>query len=210
MLADRAAHPARPHRLRPRAARGSARVPRDVRRRPGVRRRTHHHRVRRRAAGGADHPDRGHAEELFALGAAVGVPQVQEHRQLDRARAAPAAPLPRRPGRLADAGRPGARVPRRPSTLRRRLEAEGGTYQSAKDDLRRDAAIHHLCHSRLSIAEISTLLGFQEPSAFHRAFKKWTGSQPGEYRALRADGMSAPGADATARRPATAPALLSG
>lgn len=97
-----------------------------------------------------------------------------------------------------------------PSTLRRRLEAEGGTYQSAKDDLRRDAAIHHLCHSRLSIAEISTLLGFQEPSAFHRAFKKWTGSQPGEYRALRADGRSAPGADAAARWPATAAALLSG
>ncbi|MDP1790499.1 MAG: AraC family transcriptional regulator, partial [Methylibium sp.] len=96
-----------------------------------------------------------------------------------------------------------------PSTLRRRLEAEGGTYQSAKDDLRRDAAIHHLCHSRLSIAEISTLLGFQEPSAFHRAFKKWTGSQPGEYRALRSDGASAPGA-VSARRPATAQAALSG
>lgn len=97
-----------------------------------------------------------------------------------------------------------------PSTLRRRLEAEGGTYQSAKDDLRRDAAIHHLCHSRLSIAEISTLLGFQEPSAFHRAFKKWTGSQPGEYRTLRAEAVSAPGAGPVARRPAAEQALLSG
>lgn len=74
-----------------------------------------------------------------------------------------------------------------PSTLRRRLEAEGATYQSVKDALRRDAAIHHLCHSRLSIAEIAALLGFQEPSAFHRAFKKWSGSQPGEYRTLRGE-----------------------
>jgi AraC-like DNA-binding protein len=69
-----------------------------------------------------------------------------------------------------------------PSTIRRRLEAEGSTYQSLKDDLRRDAAIHHLCHSRLSITDIALQLGFQEPSAFHRAFKKWSGVQPGEYR----------------------------
>lgn len=70
-----------------------------------------------------------------------------------------------------------------PTTLRRRLEAEGTSYQGIKDQLRRDAAIHHLCHSQLAVAEISHRLGFQEPSAFHRAFKKWTGAQPGEYRA---------------------------
>lgn len=69
-----------------------------------------------------------------------------------------------------------------PSTLRRRLEAEGSSYQGIKDELRRDAAIHHLCQSTLSIAEIGSLLGFQEPSAFHRAFKKWSGVRPGEYR----------------------------
>jgi AraC-like DNA-binding protein len=69
-----------------------------------------------------------------------------------------------------------------PTTLRRRLESEGTSYQGIKDELRRDAAIYHLCHSPLSIAEIGSLLGFQEPSAFHRAFKKWSGVQPGEYR----------------------------
>jgi AraC-like DNA-binding protein len=72
-----------------------------------------------------------------------------------------------------------------PKTLRRRLEAEGTSYQGIKDELRRDAAIHHLCNTGLSIAEIGRLLGFQEPSAFHRAFKKWNGVQPGEYRAKR-------------------------
>lgn len=69
-----------------------------------------------------------------------------------------------------------------PATLRRRLEAEGTSYQALKDALRRDAAIDQLCHGSLSIAEIGHALGFQEPSAFHRAFKKWSGVQPGEYR----------------------------
>jgi AraC-like DNA-binding protein len=69
-----------------------------------------------------------------------------------------------------------------PTTLRRRLEAEGTSYQGVKDELRRDAAVHQLCGTRLSIAEIASALGFQETSAFHRAFKRWSGVQPGEYR----------------------------
>ncbi len=69
-----------------------------------------------------------------------------------------------------------------PTTLRRRLNAEGTSYQGIKDDLRRDAAIHHLCHSAMSVADIASALGFQDPSAFHRAFRKWCGAQPGEYR----------------------------
>lgn len=68
------------------------------------------------------------------------------------------------------------------ATLRRRLEAEGSSYQGIKDQLRRDAAIHLLCHSTLAVAEIGRRLGFQETSAFHRAFKKWAGVQPGAYR----------------------------
>jgi AraC-like DNA-binding protein len=73
-----------------------------------------------------------------------------------------------------------------PTTLRRRLEAEGTSYQAVKDDLRRDAAVHHLCGTRLSIAEIAVAVGFQETSAFHRAFKRWSGVQPGEYRRRQA------------------------
>ena len=53
---------------------------------------------------------------------------------------------------------------------------------SAHVELRRDAAVHQLCGTRLSIAEIASALGFQETSAFHRAFKRWSGVQPGEYR----------------------------
>jgi AraC-like DNA-binding protein len=43
-------------------------------------------------------------------------------------------------------------------------------------------AIEQLCHSTKSVAAIAAELGFAEASAFHRAFKKWTGSNPGAYR----------------------------
>jgi AraC-like DNA-binding protein len=85
-----------------------------------------------------------------------------------------------------------------PTTLRRRLEAEGTSYQAIKDDLRRDAAIHHLCGTRLSIADIASALGFHETSAFHRAFKRWSGVQPGEYRRRAGQGAPAPAAPGAA------------
>ena len=69
-----------------------------------------------------------------------------------------------------------------PSTLRRRLEDEGQSYRSILDDLRRDLAISLLSHSDKNITDIAAELGFAESSAFHRAFKKWTGTRPGEYR----------------------------
>jgi AraC-like DNA-binding protein len=69
-----------------------------------------------------------------------------------------------------------------PSTLRRRLENEGQSYRTILDNLRRDLAIALLSHSGKSIMEIANELGFAEPSAFHRAFKKWTGTCPGAYR----------------------------
>ena len=72
-----------------------------------------------------------------------------------------------------------------PQTLRRRLQDEGQGYQAIKDDLRRDIAIEYLARPDLTLIEIANLLGFSEPSTFHRAFKKWTGVAPGEYRHTR-------------------------
>jgi len=69
-----------------------------------------------------------------------------------------------------------------PATLRRRLKAEGQSYQSIKDDLRRDLAITYLSSTRKSVREIAQALGFLEPSAFHRAFKRWAHTSPGAYR----------------------------
>ena len=68
------------------------------------------------------------------------------------------------------------------ATLRRRLDEEGQSYRTIKDDLRRDLAISYLSHSNRSVTDIAEKLGFAESSAFHRAFKKWTGARPGEYR----------------------------
>jgi AraC-like DNA-binding protein len=68
------------------------------------------------------------------------------------------------------------------ATLRRRLHEDGTSYQSIKDQLRRDIAIGHLSHSKRSTMDIGLELGFSERSAFHRAFKKWTGASPGEFR----------------------------
>lgn len=71
------------------------------------------------------------------------------------------------------------------ATMRRHLKQEGYTYQSIKDDLRRDIAIGELQDSGRTIAEIAARVGFAEPSAFHRAFRKWTGMRPTDYRLAR-------------------------
>lgn len=68
------------------------------------------------------------------------------------------------------------------TTLQRRLQGEGLNFQRLKDDLRRDIAIELLSKTELSVADVSARAGFQETSAFHRAFKKWTGASPGMYR----------------------------
>jgi AraC-like DNA-binding protein len=72
-------------------------------------------------------------------------------------------------------------------TLRRRLKKEGTTFQQLKDECRRDAAMAYLGNSELSINAVAALMGFTDPSAFHRCFKKWTGQTPGEYRLAERD-----------------------
>jgi len=71
------------------------------------------------------------------------------------------------------------------ATLRRRLQQEGLTLQAIKDALRRDLAIGRLAESDESVADIAAALGFAEPSAFRRAFRKWTGVRPADYRRAR-------------------------
>lgn len=67
-------------------------------------------------------------------------------------------------------------------TLARRLGEEGTRFQAIKDELRRDVAIQRLILTRTPIALIGNELGFDDPTTFYRAFKKWTGSPPGVYR----------------------------
>jgi AraC-like DNA-binding protein len=67
-------------------------------------------------------------------------------------------------------------------TLCRHLAAEDTSFQSLKDELRRDVAIQRLIGTQDTIAAIAGDIGFDDPSAFHRAFRHWTGSTPGTYR----------------------------
>lgn len=69
-----------------------------------------------------------------------------------------------------------------PQTLRRRLKQENTSFQEIKDLLRRDLAIYYLGKQERAINDIAYLVGFTEPSTFHRAFKKWTGMTPGAWR----------------------------
>lgn len=71
------------------------------------------------------------------------------------------------------------------ATMRRRLRTEGQTYLSIKDHLRRDLAIGELQGSDRPIGLIALELGFAEPSAFYRAFQKWTGLRPSDYRRVK-------------------------
>lgn len=68
------------------------------------------------------------------------------------------------------------------ATIQRRLKTEGTSYQQLKNEIRRDTAIELLTTTTKTLQEISDELYFQDPSAFHRAFKKWTGVSPGSYR----------------------------
>ena len=69
-----------------------------------------------------------------------------------------------------------------PRSLQRRLRDEGTSFQAVREQVRHELARRYL-DDRLSISEISFLLGFSEPSAFFRAFKRWTGMTPVEARA---------------------------
>lgn len=109
-----------------------------------------------------------------------------------RSTAAPAAtstaghPPPARP-RLPEVADVAALLAVSPATLRRRLQEESTSFQRLKDAVRRDAAIAGLAAGQEPIAALAARLGFSEDTAFHRAFRRWTGTTPGAYR-LNGDG----------------------
>lgn len=72
-------------------------------------------------------------------------------------------------------------------TLQRRIEAEATSYQQILQETREQLARHYLENTALSAAEISFLLGFDEPNSFYRAFRGWTGTTPEAVRHGRSD-----------------------
>ncbi|MCI0354281.1 MAG: AraC family transcriptional regulator [Acidobacteria bacterium] len=72
-----------------------------------------------------------------------------------------------------------------PRALRNRLTQRGGNFSELVEALRRDLALSHMEDPSLSIVAIAFLLGYSDQSAFQRAFKRWTGRTPGDYRRER-------------------------
>jgi AraC-like DNA-binding protein len=70
-------------------------------------------------------------------------------------------------------------------TLRRELQKEGTTFQGVADKVRENIAIHYLATTRRPISAIAVELGYDELSNFGRAFKRWTGKTPSDYRKPR-------------------------
>lgn len=69
-----------------------------------------------------------------------------------------------------------------PRSLRRRLQLEGCSYHDLKDAMRRDLALNWVAKGDVPLVEVGDRLGFADASTFHRAFKRWTGAAPGEFR----------------------------
>jgi AraC-like DNA-binding protein len=72
-------------------------------------------------------------------------------------------------------------------TLYRQLKAEGVTFETVLDELRHRLAVHYLEGERTSVNETAYLVGFSDPAAFSRAFKRWTGSSPRSFRSAVAE-----------------------
>jgi len=73
-------------------------------------------------------------------------------------------------------------------TLYRRLREEGASFESLVEQVRRRVARRLLRDPKVSVKEVAYRLGFAEPAAFSRAFKRWTGKSPAAWRAAQASG----------------------
>ena len=67
-------------------------------------------------------------------------------------------------------------------SLHRRLAEERSGFDVLLDDVRQEFAKRYLAQASVSASEVAYLIGFQSPTAFFRAFKRWTGGTPGMYQ----------------------------
>lgn len=70
-------------------------------------------------------------------------------------------------------------------SLQRQLNSEGTRFADLVDEVRCELALRYIADERLALGEAAYLLGFAEPSTFHRAFKRWTGTTPAAARRAR-------------------------
>jgi AraC-like DNA-binding protein len=103
----------------------------------------------------------------------------QGHSVLDRARLELSRQLPEVG---ADLQQIAARLALSPRTLQRRLREAGLSFNQLVDETRQQLVLNYLRDPALELAEIAFLVGFSEPGSLARAFRRWTGQSPGEYR----------------------------
>jgi AraC-like DNA-binding protein len=72
-------------------------------------------------------------------------------------------------------------------TLQRKLSEEGTSYKKLLEETQRDLSKFYLHKSEMAICEVSYLIGFSQSSAFHRAFRRWTGLTPKEFRTCKSN-----------------------
>lgn len=75
-----------------------------------------------------------------------------------------------------------------PRTLHRRLRAEGTSFQSIKDEMRRELAFKYLSETDITLGQLTLMLGFPEQSALSRACRKWFGVSPTALRKVHREG----------------------
>ena len=64
----------------------------------------------------------------------------------------------------------------------RRLEAEGVTFEQLKDEVRLAVSRDLLARTEMAVSDVAAALGYATPSAFVRAFRRWTGKSPSLWR----------------------------
>lgn len=69
-----------------------------------------------------------------------------------------------------------------PRTLQYQLEQDGTHFRQLLDEVRRELACAYLADPDMALVDVAFLLGYAEQSPFNKAFKRWTGETPGEYR----------------------------
>jgi len=85
-------------------------------------------------------------------------------------------------GKLPSADQIARRLGMSARTLHRRLSGLGATYHGVVEDVQREVALRCLRDPRLSLRDVGRLLGFTTSPAFHRAFRRWTGTTAGAFR----------------------------
>ncbi len=77
-----------------------------------------------------------------------------------------------------------------PRTLQRNLRSEGTCFRRVLDDMRREMSEACLRDRKLSVSDVAFLGGYRDTASFHRAFKRWTGMSPSQYRKTRVRGQT--------------------